>query len=111
MEYTMKVRTDDRLVLFIYDLLQKGVHVHRVEQAVDTITDILKQGNEVELVNGPLAVVAQEAARIIAGSGCIKIGKEVGVACSKCGVVFMDHELHKAENRTCCPKCLELWKR
>ena len=120
MDWTMKVRTDEKLVVFIYSLLQRGVHVSQIEQAVDAATDILKQGNTVELCNGPLAVVAQEAARVIAGHGTIKVGKEDGIVCSKCGAVFtttwpvnngimprwvLDIEAGK------CPKCGELWKK
>lgn len=116
MDWTMKVRTDEKLVVFIYSLLQRGVHVSQIEQAVDSAVDILKQGSAVELVNGPLAVVAQEAARLIAGSGTIKEPREDGVVCSKCEAVFtaswnledgtrVDVEAEK------CPKCGEPWRR
>ena len=122
MEYTMKVRTDDKLVLFIYDLLQKGVHVHQIERSVDAAVDILKHGAAVELCNGPLAVVAQEAARLIAGSGTIKVGKEDGIVCSKCGAVFMLNcepefkspeliALSRMVVQEKCPNCEEHWKR
>ena len=122
MDWIMKVRTDDKLVVFIYSLLQRGVHVSQIEQAVDAATDILKQGNTVELCNGPLAVVAQEAARVIAGHGTIKIGKEDGVVCSKCGAVFLLNcepefkspeliALSRMVVQEKCPKCGELWKK
>lgn len=121
MDWTMKVRTDEKLVVFIYSLLQRGVHVSQIEQAVDSATDILKQGNTVELCNGPLAVVAQEAARVIAGHGTIKVGKEEGLVCSKCGTVFMESKWPFKDGvkprwvldleAGKCPSCGETWKK
>ena len=137
MEYTMKVRTDDRLVMFIYSLIQRGVRVSQIEEAVDAARDILKPGASVELANGPLAVVAQEAARAIAETGCIKVDQLKGKVysecetvflkfnhmpmCSKCGTIFLK-EKGPFENGIKpksvldieagkCPKCGEVWKK
>jgi hypothetical protein len=111
MEYSIKVKTDNRVVMFLYALMQGGVHVKQVEEAVDAA---MKFGAKADLLNGPLAVMAQEAARILVGHGTIGIQAAAGMLCSKCGTIYLAADYHKfneVQGKSQCPKCGEPWKK
>jgi hypothetical protein len=111
MEYSIKVKTDDRLTIFIYALLCKNTYVNQVEEAVRDMEKMVTDANgrELSLCLGPLGIVAQEAARVIKGYGAIDKDKTVvpigGLVCSKCGVIF--HVVNQSS--AICPKCGEVW--
>jgi hypothetical protein len=123
MEYTIKVRTDSALVKFVYSLLDSGIGPNVLEDAAD----FARSTKEVELRRGPMAIMAQEVARVIEGHGTIregvtlKLGEVAGIICSKCGEIFpsekwpfttgikprwvLDIDAGK------CPKCGDVWKK
>lgn len=116
MEYSISVKTDNKLVMFVYALLDEGVDFNLIEKAVDQaskFSSLEKEGFQVSLKRGPLAVMAQEVARVILGHGAIGIQAEAGLVCSKCGTIYLASDYHKfkeVQGKSQCPKCGEQWK-
>ena len=111
MEYTIKVRTDNRVVLLITELLKLGLHPNDLEKAVDAIASMK---GTVELRNGPMAIMAQEAAREIIGSGTIAIQPTAGLICAKCGQIYLasDHKRYLEVSKLGkCPTCGNPWSK
>jgi DNA-directed RNA polymerase subunit RPC12/RpoP len=110
-EYSISVKTDNKLVMFVYALLAEDVDFNRLERAVDWVRQ--NEGGTITLPKGPLAVMAQEVARVILGHGTIGIQAEAGLVCSKCGTIYLASDYHKfkeVQGKSECPKCGEPWK-
>lgn len=76
MEFSSQVKTDNPLVIFLYSLMSAGVHPKQVEKAVDEVKTIQSDPSYTEnglvtMADGPLALMAQEAARELVGEGTI----------------------------------------
>lgn len=81
MEFISEVRSDNTLVIFLYLLMTEGLHPQQLARAVDLVRAVkanpeyTKHG-VVRMANGPLALMAQEAARELVGEGTIANGGE-----------------------------------
>lgn len=95
MEYSSQVKSDNPLVMFLYSLMSAGVHPKQVEKAVDEVKELRADSRYTEdgmvtMADGPLALMAQEAARELVGEGTIANGGE------NCGY---EKEIHGQEGK------------